>query len=451
MGPSCGSGTRPSFPLPAPSSVASGPPSGSRSSLWAWCRHGSSDSAAPLGCSFVTDTLQPRALLVDGEGAAPVELTVVLPCLNEAETLATCIRKAKASIASLGVVGEVVVADNGSTDGSQEIARAEGARIVDVPVRGYGAALNAGFLAARGTFVIMADADDSYALDDLGPFVDALRGGADLVMGNRFAGGIAPGAMPALHRYLGNPVLSMLGRLFFKIPVRDFHCGMRGFRRDRVLDLGLRNTGMELASEMVVRASLSGFTIREVPTTLRPDGRSRRPHLRTWRDGWRHLRFLLAFSPRWLLWYPALVLGALGTLGLLWLLPGGHTVGGVAFGIHTMLAAATATIVAVQLAGLAVLCRAYASALGLLPRPTSLTRAGEQLLLSWGAPIGALLTLAGIACFVGALVGWGQASFGPLDPAATMRLPIVGMVLILLGVQSVLLSFTLSLTRIGEL
>jgi glycosyltransferase involved in cell wall biosynthesis len=399
----------------------------------------------------VTDTLRPRELPVGDEDGRPIELSVVLPCLNEAETLATCIRKAKASLASLGVVGEVVVADNGSDDGSQGIARAEGARVVDVPIRGYGAALNQGFRAARGTFVIMADADDSYALDDLGPFLEALRGGADLVMGNRFAGGIAPGAMPALHRYLGNPVLSMLGRLFFKIPVGDFHCGMRGFRRDRMLDLGLRTTGMELASEMVVRASLQRLVISEVPTTLRPDGRSRRPHLRTWRDGWRHLRFLLAFSPRWLLWYPALVLGVLGTFGLLWLLPGNHRVGGIAFGIHTMLAAATAIVVAVQLGGLAVLSRAYASALGLLPRPGPLAQGAEQVLLGWGAAIGAVLTVGGLGCFVAALVGWGEASFGQLDPAATMRLPIVGMVLILVGVESVLLSFTLSLTRIDEL
>ncbi len=206
-----------------------------------------------------------------------IELSVVLPCLNEAETLATCITKARASMEALGVDGEVVVADNGSTDGSQAIAESLGARVVPVPERGYGAALRTGIAAAEGRFVIMADADDSYALDDLGPFVDALRGGADLVMGNRFAGGIEPGAMPALHRYLGNPVLSWVGRLFFRVPINDFHCGMRGFRRNRVLELGLTTVGMEFASEMVVRSAINGLHITEVPTTLKPDGRSRAP------------------------------------------------------------------------------------------------------------------------------------------------------------------------------
>ena len=249
--------------------------------------------------SATTSAAPPTASPAPGPStSAVVELSVVLPCLDEAETLATCIRKATRSFATLGVVGEVVVADNGSTDGSQDIARDEGAVVVDVPRRGYGAALIAGIRASRGGYVLMADADDSYALDDLGGFLRELRGGADLVMGNRFRGRIEPGAMPFLHRYVGNPVLSMLGRLFFHIPVGDFHCGIRAFRRDRVLELGLVTSGMEFASEMVVRASLAELRIREVPTVLRPDGRSRAPHLRTWRDGWRHLRFLLAFSPR---------------------------------------------------------------------------------------------------------------------------------------------------------
>ena len=223
-----------------------------------------------------------------------------------------CIRKAKASIAGLGIDGEVVIADNGSTDGSQDIARAEGARVVDVPIRGYGAALTAGIADAKGEFVIMGDADDSYDLSNLGPFVEALRGGADLVMGNRFAGGIEPGAMPALHRYLGNPVLTAVGRVLFRSPVKDFHCGLRGFRREAILELDLRTTGMEFASEMVVKATLNKLNIVEVPTTLSPDGRSRAPHLRTWRDGWRHLRFLLLYSPRWLFLYPGMILFLVG-------------------------------------------------------------------------------------------------------------------------------------------
>jgi hypothetical protein len=279
---------------------------------------------------------------------AELELTVVLPCLNEAETLVTVIEKAQKSLASLGIAGEVVVADNGSTDGSQDLARAAGARVVDVPVRGYGAALQAGIAAAQGRFIIMGDADDSYALEDLGPFVEALRGGADLVMGNRFAGGIAPGAMPWLHRYLGNPVLSFLGRLFFRIPVHDFHCGMRGFSREAIRSLDLQTTGMEFASEMVVRAALSNLRIVEVPTILRPDGRSRAPHLRTWRDGWRHLKFLLAFSPRWLFLYPSLVLLGLGTLGMVLLYVQPVRIGSLTFDVQTMVVAATAVVVGVQ-------------------------------------------------------------------------------------------------------
>jgi len=385
------------------------------------------------------------------EPSSPVELSVVLPCLNEAETLAVCIRKATACIVSLGVVGEIVVADNGSTDGSQEIAAREGARLVQVPVRGYGAALGHGIAAARGRYVIMADADDSYALEDLGPFLHALRGGKDLVMGNRFQGGIAPGAMPPLHRYLGNPILSYLGRLFFKIPVGDFHCGMRGFRRDKILALDLRTTGMEFASEMVVRASLRRLKLGEVPTTLRPDGRTRAPHLRTWQDGWRHLRFLLAFSPRWLLWYPAILLTMVGLVALSVLSMGPLRIGSIGLGVHTMLAAATLMVVGVQLGGIGVMSRAYAASLGLLPRSSRIERWIGRIGLGSGALIGFGILLLGLACFVGAFITWGNASFGALDPAATMRLPILGMLLTVLGTQTIMLSFTLSLTRIGEL
>jgi glycosyltransferase involved in cell wall biosynthesis len=380
-----------------------------------------------------------------------IELSIVLPCLNEAETLEVCVRKARRSLDELGVVGEVVVADNGSTDGSQEIARAAGARVVDVPRRGYGAALAAGIEAAGGEYVLMADADDSYALDDIGGFLIELRGGADLVMGNRFKGGIAQGAMPFLHRYLGNPVLSRVGRLFFRIPIGDFHCGIRAFRRDRIMELELRTSGMEFASEMVVRASLRQLRITEVPTTLRPDGRSRAPHLRTWRDGWRHLRFLLAFSPRWLLFYPSMFLQFVGLAGLLWLSFGPQRIGSVGFGLHSMLAFATMFVVGLQGVGLSVIARSYAAHLGLLPPPSgkvilSIARAS----LERGLWVGGLLILLGTGCFVLALSTWGASGFGSLDVVETMRVPILGMVLIVSGFQLISVSFTLSLTRIGE-
>jgi hypothetical protein len=320
--------------------------------------------------------------------------------------------------------------------------------VVPIPRRGYGAALQGGIEAARGRFVLMADADDSYALNDIGGFVQALRGGADLVMGNRFQGGIAPGAMPPLHRYLGNPVLSLVGRLFFKIPVGDFHCGMRAFRRDRILALGMRTDGMEFASEMVVRASLNKLAITEVPTTLRPDGRSRAPHLRTWRDGWRHLRFLLAFSPRWLMVYPALLLLIIGGIGLLWLSFGPHQVGAVAFSVQTMLACATAVIAGVQTLGLAIVSRSYAAHLGLLPSSERLENWLERVTLERGLVIGVIAVLLGIAAFVVALVRWGSEGFGALDPMTTMRVPILGMVFIIGGLQLIMVSFTMSLSRI---
>jgi glycosyltransferase involved in cell wall biosynthesis len=237
---------------------------------------------------------------IESPSSGAIDVTVVMPCLNEAETLAVCIDKAIASLSENNMNGEVIVADNGSTDGSQDIARAHGARVVDVPERGYGAALMGGIRAARGTYVIMGDADDSYALDDLGPFIRELQAGGELVMGNRFQGGIADGAMPFLHKYLGNPVLSLVGRVLLKTGIGDFHCGMRGFRRHSILALDMQTPGMEFASEMVVRALLAHLDIREVPTTLNPDGRSRAPYLRTCRDGWRHLRFMLLCSPCWL-------------------------------------------------------------------------------------------------------------------------------------------------------
>jgi hypothetical protein len=390
------------------------------------------------------------AEVAEATGTRRLDLSVVLPCLNEAETLAVCIDKAHESLRRLNLVGEVVVADNGSTDGSQDIARAHGARVIDVPRRGYGAALRAGITAARGEHVLMADADDSYALDDLGEFVTALRGGAELVMGNRFRGGIQTGAMPFLHRYLGNPVLSRLGRLLFDIPVHDFHCGIRAFRRDSIMSLGLRTSGMEFASEMVVRSSLANLRITEVPTTLRPDGRSRSPHLRTWRDGWRHLRFLLAFSPRWLLLYPSLLLQVVGLLGVAWLALGPQVIGRVGFGPHSMLAFATMFVLGVQGLGVAVLARSYAGHLGLLGPSPRLARMVALCSLERGLLAGALLFLLGVGCFVAALTSWGATGFGPLNLADTLRLPIIGMMLSVTGFQVITVSFTLALTRIGE-
>src|SRR6201997_1332118 len=271
-----------------------------------------------------------------------VELTVVMPCLNEAETVATCVRKAVRFIADSGISGEVLVADNGSTDGSRQLAEDAGARVVPIPERGYGNALMGGIIAARGEYVIMGDADDSYDFTNLMPFVTELRKGYDLVMGNRFKGGIAPGAMPPLHKYLGNPVLSFIGRLFFPSAIGDFHCGLRGFNRESALQLNLQATGMEFASEMVVKATLWGRDISEVPATLKKDGRSRPPHLRSWRDGWRHLRFLLLFSPRWLFLLPGVLLFVFGIAAGAMVAAGPVTIGSFTFDVDTLVVASAA-------------------------------------------------------------------------------------------------------------
>jgi glycosyltransferase involved in cell wall biosynthesis len=395
----------------------------------------------------MTDHAVPPA---DLDEAGELELTVVLPCLDEAETVEVCVRKALTSMRELGVRGEVVLADNGSTDGSQELARAAGARVVDVPMRGYGAAIRGGIEAARGRYILMADADDSYALDDLGPFVEAMRAGNDLVMGNRFKGGIEPGAMPFLHKYLGNPVLSFIGRLFFKGDIGDFHCGIRAFRADKARELGLRTTGMEFASELVVRASVAGWRITEVPTVLRPDGRSRPPHLRTWRDGWRHLKFLLAFSPRWLFYYPALVLLLVGVLGMGFLAFGPRRVGGIGFDLISLLVFATMTMLGAQALGLAVVARSYAAHLGLLPPSRRIIEFLERYTVEHGLALGVVSFLVGVALFVGAVVSWGATGFGALDIVSSARVPVFGMVFCVVGFQLLLISFAMSLTLVGE-
>lgn len=379
-----------------------------------------------------------------------MELSIVMPCLNEAETLRVCVGKARGFLAEHGVDGEVVIADNGSTDGSQAIAREAGARVVDVSERGYGAALMGGIEAAGGRFVIMGDADDSYDFTRLGPFLEALRGGADLVIGNRFAGGIAPGAMPPLHYYLGNPVLTGIGRIFFGSPARDFHCGLRGFTRDAYRAMGLKTTGMEFASEMVVKATLLGMDVVEVPTTLSPDGRSRPPHLRSWRDGWRHLRFMLLYSPRWLFFYPGLLLMAAGCLAGLWLLPGPRTVGGITFDVHTLLYAAILVLVGFQAVLFAVFAKVFAITEGLVPRDPKVMRVFDHVTLETGLAVGALVLLAGVAGTGWSVSTWLSASFGDLVPSRELRVIIPSVLALALGSQIVLGSFFLSVLGLGR-
>ena len=367
---------------------------------------------------------------------APVlELSILMPCLNEAETLGTCVRKALDYLARSGIAGEELVADNGSTDGSQAIAEALGARVVPVPERGYGAALIAGIRAARGRFVIMGDSDDSYNFKELDPFVTKLREGFDLVMGNRFKGGIRPGAMPPLHRYLGNPVLSTIGRVFFASPVRDFHCGLRGFDRAAILRLDLRLPGMEFASEMVVKATVQGLRITEVPTTLSPDGRSRPPHLRSWRDGWRHLRFLLVFCPRWLFLYPGAVLFLAGALGMALLLPGPLRLGGVTFDVHTLLYASGAMVMGFQAVQFWVFARIYGGQEGVVPEARRLTALLSRFGLEPALVTAGLLVVLGLGLGVAAVAIWGAGRFGPLPGMGAMRVAIASVTAMLLGLQ----------------
>ncbi len=371
-----------------------------------------------------------------------LELTVLMPCLDEAATVGRCVEKAKAYLARAAIAGEVLVADNGSSDGSQRLAEAAGARVITVPRRGYGAALQAGIAAARGRYVIMGDADDSYDFSDLDAFVEKLRAGTALVMGNRFSGRIAPGAMPFLNRYLGNPVLSFLGALFFRSACGDFHCGLRGFDRHAILGLGLFMPGMEFASEMVVKASVNRLSISEVPITLFPDGRGRPPHLRPWRDGWRHLKFLLIHSPRWLYLYPGLVMtfGGLGLMTLL-ALKGNIAILGIQLQVHSMLAAGIFGLLGVQTMSFAVLARQFAVREGYLPRNTLLDR-----LRHWGTMervtmAGVIVLLAGLAGLLLAGLHWAMLGFGSLDYAATMRAVVPSLVAMGVGLQLVLSGF----------
>jgi hypothetical protein len=371
-------------------------------------------------------------------------LSVVMPCLNEARTVSVCVAKAIAYFERAGIDGEVIIADNGSTDGSPELAIAAGARVVHVAERGYGAAIAGGLRTARGRWVVMGDADDSYDFGRLDGFVERLRGGAHLVMGNRFAGGIEPGAMPKLHRWLGNPVLSFIGRMLFPTDIGDFHCGLRAFDREAILALGLTSPGMEFASEMVMRASLAGLRIDEVPTTLARDGRDRPPHLRSWRDGWRHLRLLLMFSPRWLLLYPGLALLATGSLASLVLTVGPVRIGGLGFDIHTLLYAATASILGLQLSMLAVITKAVGVAAGHLPRGAGYRAMMRVFTLERGLLAGLALMGLGFGAGVGSVLEWTQAGLAGLDPSRTMRAAIPAATLLLAGAECLAASFVLS-------
>ncbi len=382
--------------------------------------------------------------------SAQLQLSVVMPCLNESLTLGGCIEQARAAMARLGIEGEVVVADNGSTDGSQAIAEALGARVVPIEQRGYGSALRGGIAGARGRYVVMADSDGSYDFSQLGDFVSKLDEGYDLVMGNRFLGGIRPGAMPPLHRYLGNPVLSWLGRLFFKCPVGDTQCGLRGFRKEAIEKLDLQSLGMEFASEMVVKSTLFRLRIAEIPTVLSPDGRDRPPHLRSWRDGWRHLRFLLLYSPRWLFLYPGITVFILGLAIFAWLLPGPRAIGRVTFDIHTLLFGATAILAGFQSINFAVFSRIFATTEGLLPEDEMLQRFYRYVNLEVGLIVGAALVLAGAGMWVFGLSYWQSYHFGPLDPEKTLRIVIPGLVSLTLGIQIILSSFFLSLLGMGR-
>jgi glycosyltransferase involved in cell wall biosynthesis len=377
--------------------------------------------------------------------AAGCELTIVIPCLNEAETLALVIDRARRFLHAYDVAGEVVVADNGSTDGSTAIAIGAGARVVPVAERGYGAALRAGIDSARGTYVAMADADCSYDFMDLMPFLERLRAGTELVVGNRFLGGIGKGAMPPLHRYLGNPILSLAGRMFFAAPIGDFHCGLRAFSREAVQSLGLSSPGMEYASEMIVKAQLAGLSMAEVPATLSKDGRSRPPHLRSWRDGWRHLKFLLLFAPRWLYVYPGLALFALSFAVFLGLLPGDLTIGSVRFGVHSLLFAGAGMLIGAQLMSFGLLAGLFGVRERYWSAGRGLERARALLTIDKGSLIGGAMMLAGLGGAVVALSSWAGAGFSDMDPDMLMRISIPSVLAAGIGLQLMLTSFLLEL------
>jgi glycosyltransferase involved in cell wall biosynthesis len=378
-------------------------------------------------------------------GAEKITLSIVMPCLNEALTIGECVKRARQALADGDIRGEIIVADNGSADGSQAIAEALGAKVVGVSQKGYGHALRAGIDAARGEYVLMGDSDCSYDFGHAPRFVEKLREGFDLVMGNRFSGEIRPGAMSWKNRRIGNPVLSAIGRLFFNAPVRDFHCGLRAFSRTAYDSMDLHTGGMEFASEMVIKATLRGMKITEVPTTLSPDGRGRPPHLRPWRDGWRHLRFMLLYSPDWLFLYPGLIVFLLGLAAGCRLLAGPVSMGTATFDVHTLFFCSIAIFMGIQSMQFAILTKVYAIENGLLPGSPRLARVLNHVTLESGILLGAILLAAGLAMATGAFYSWSIRGFGALSPQQMLRWVIPSGTLLALGCQTILGSFFFSI------
>lgn len=387
---------------------------------------------------------------MNSQNPGNIELSIVMPCLNEAETLKVCIDKAMKYLKENNISGEVVIGDNGSTDGSQEIARTCGARVIDIPRKGYGSALMGAIEASFGKYVIMGDSDDSYDFSNLNLYIEKLRAGYDLVMGNRFKGGVKKGAMPFLHRYLGNPVLSFIGRLFFKSRIGDFHCGLRGFRQDIVSVLNLQTTGMEFATEMVVKATIFKLKIEEVPTTLSPDGRSRPPHLRTWRDGWRHLRFLLVYSPKWLFLIPGVIMMLVGLIMGVFIMQGPVVMFNIYFDTNTLLYAAALIISGFQAINFAIFTRTYAIQVGFLPENKTLNKMYKYVNLESALVVGILVTFLGITGSLYSLYLWDQVDFGHLEYSSILRVVIPSVVCIIIGLQIILSSFFLSVLGVNK-
>jgi glycosyltransferase involved in cell wall biosynthesis len=377
----------------------------------------------------------------------PLKLSIVMPCLNEAETIARCVESAKRGLEGAGVPGEILIADNGSTDGSQAIAEKLGARVVAVKEKGYGNALRGGIGAARGEWILMGDADDSYDFGEADRFVKKFQAGDELVMGCRLpAGGgtIVPGAMPWKNRWIGNPSLSFIGRLFFKCPAHDFHSGLRGFTKRGYEKMDLKTTGMEFASEMVIKSTLKGLKISEVPVTLRKDGRSRPPHLKPWRDGWRHLRFMLLYSPRWLFLIPGLTLSALGLVGMSVLAAAQMRLGGIVLDVGTLLMAGLVATIGFQVVAFAFFTKVFAIAEGLLPEDSKLSRIFKVFTLERGLIAGVLVVLAGLGLVLHAVLLWRAAGFGELSYSENLRRLIPGATLLILGIQTIFSSFFMS-------